>query len=263
MFPRTGVKGLAGMNAPSDSQSVPRSGEVDPGGPPDRPEPTAPGRVDIVLDAPRAWVRHLWWVALVCGSAAGVYVWLATPHVREIESIWHLAARLVMFVLICCGIAFLPTRSGRLWWLTYIPFVFFVAYIYPRIGYFYFVDTDTSEAGSFYTHQFLLSYPAMLLTAALAFRLGGGSPGRALKMAVNGGLILFSGLLDYMWWLVNPVDLPEHIDAPHITILTGGPISYHLTILFIAAHIPIIVAITLLPLDRWLGRLFGVTVPRG
>lgn len=226
------------------------------------PHPGDAGRVDIVLDAPGRWVSHLWWVLLTLGAAAAAYVWLATPHVREIESVWHLAARLVMFLLICGGIATIPTRSGRLYWLLFIPFTFFVAYVYPRIGYFYFVDTDTSEAGSFYTHQFLLSYPAMLLTAALAYRLGGGSPGRCLKVPICGALILFSGLLDFMWWLVNPVEIPETIDAPHITILTGGPISFEATIVFTAAHIPVIVAITLLPLDRWLGRLFGVTVPR-
>lgn len=220
------------------------------------------GSVDIVLDAPGRWVRHLWWVMLALGAAAAAYVWLATPHVREIESVWHLLAKFVMFLLLCGGIAFLPTRSGRLYWLLLLPFIFFVSYVYTRFGYFYFLDTDLSEAGEYYTHTFLVAYPTTLLTAAFAFRLGGGSPGRCLKIPVCGAVLLFSGLLDFMWWLVNPVEVPETIDAPHITILTGGPISFGATILFTAAHIPIIVAIILLPLDRWLGRLFGVAVPR-
>jgi hypothetical protein len=198
---------------------------------------------------------------LTVGVAGAVFVWLATPHQREIESVWDLIVKLVAFACVCFAIAFFPVVSGRLYWLLYLPFIFFVAYIFPRIGYFYFVDVGRVEDGSFYTHQFLLSYPGIVLTAAAAYRLGGGSPGRCLKIAVTGMLIIFSGLLDFMWWLVNPVEIPELIDAPHITILTGGPISYGATILFALAHVPIIVAINLLPLDRWLARGFGADAP--
>jgi hypothetical protein len=245
------------MTATSETPPVrsrPDGGDEPVTGPP-------PRGVDIVLAAQRRWVRHVWWVALIAGIAGTTYVWLATPHVREIESVWDLVARLLTFVFLCCAIAFFPGVSGRLHWLLYLPFIFYVAYLFPRIGYFYFVDVERVEDGSFYTHQFLLSYPGIVLTAAAAYRLGGGSPGRCLKIAVSGMLIIFSGLLDYMWWLVNPVDLPEVIDAPHITILTGGPISYGSTVLFIAAHIPIIVGINLLPLDRWLARLFRAGEP--
>jgi hypothetical protein len=203
----------------------------------------------------------VWWVALVGGAAGSAFVWLATPHVREIESVWDLYARLLTFVFLGCAIAFFPGVSGRLYWLLYLPFIFYVAYLFPRIGYFYFVDVERAEAGSFYTHQFLLSYPGIVLTVAAAYRFGGGSPGRCLKIMISGMLIIFSGLLDYLWWVVNPVELPEVIDAPHITIITGGPISYGATVFFVLAHVPIIVGLNLLPLDRWLARLFGAPSP--
>jgi hypothetical protein len=224
----------------------------------DGPISEPPRARDLVLASPRRWARHIWWIAMVAGAAGATFVWLATPHQREIESVWELAVKLLTFACLCCAIAFFPGVSGRYYWSLYLPFGFFVAYIFPRIGYFYFVDVEKAEAGSFYTHQFLLSYPGIVLTVAAAYRLGGGSPGRSLKIAVSGVLIIFSGLLDIMWWLVNPVEIPDTIDAPHITILTGGPISYGATILFVLAHIPIIVGINLLPLDRWLGRLLGV-----
>jgi hypothetical protein len=245
------MKGLTFMTATSDMPPLESHLDDDP--------ITAPPRArDLVLAAPRRWARHIWWIALTAGAAGATLVWLGTPHVREIESVWELAVKLLTFACLCCGIAFFPGVSGRYYWVLYLPFGFFVAYIFPRIGYFYFVDVEKAEAGSFYTHQFLLSYPGIVLTVAAAYRLGGGSPGRCLKIAVSGVLIIFSGLLDIMWWLVNPVEVPDTIDAPHITILTGGPISYGATILFVLAHIPIIVGINLLPLDRWLGRLLGV-----
>jgi hypothetical protein len=240
------------MTATSDTPPVrsPDSGEEAVTEPPHRSG-------DIVLTARRRWARHVWWVALAAGVAGTVLVWVGMPHVREIGSAWELLAKLLTFACLCCAIAFFPGVSGRLHWLLYVPFIFYVAYLFPRIGYFYFVDVERAEAGSFYTHQFLLSYPGIVLTVAAAYRLGGGTPGRCLKIAVSGMLVIFSGLLDFMWWLVNPVDIPETIDAPHITILTGGPISYGATILFALAHVPIIVGVNLLPLDRWLGRLLG------
>ena len=73
---------------------------------------------------------------------------------------------------------------------------------------------------------------------------------------------MFSGFLDVMWYVVNPVEMPEVIDAPHINLFTGGPISFGAAILFALAHVPILVGINLLPLDRWIGRLARGREPR-
>jgi hypothetical protein len=100
-----------------------------------------------------------------------------------------------------------------------------------------------------------------VLTVAAAFRIGGGSPGRCLKIAISGIVIVFSGLLDVMWQLVNPVDIPDVIDAPHINVITGGPIPFGGAVLFTLAHVPIVVGINLLPLDRWIARLMGDGTP--
>jgi hypothetical protein len=248
------------MTAPSDTPPFqpPLDDEGTNAGSPGSSRPASRAG-DVILDSPHRLARHLWWIALTVGAGGAVFVLLATPHVRPIQSPWHLVARLLTFAFICCGVAFFPGVSGRLYWLLYGAFIFFVAYIFPRIGYFYFVDVHRSQAGGFYTDQFLLSYPGIVLAVAAAYRLGGGTPGRCLKISFSGALIIFSGLLDVMWWLVNPVGLPKTIDAPHITILTGGPISYGATIVFLLINVPIIVGINLLPLDRWLGRLLGVS----
>ncbi|MDH2425624.1 hypothetical protein [Sphaerisporangium sp. TRM90804] len=217
-----------------------------------------PGRVaDVVLRGRRRWARHLWWLALVAGAAGAAFVWLATPHAREIQTAWELVAKLLAFACLCVAIAFFPWVSPRLQWLVYIPFVFFTGYLIPRVSWFYFGDVARAQGDSFYTHLYLLLYPAIVLTVAAAYRIGGGSPGRCLKVMATGVVILFSGFLDLMWFVANPVAIPEVIDAPHINLFTGGPISFGMTILFALAHVPIVVGINLLPLDRWIARLLG------
>ena len=94
---------------------------------------------DPLLNAPRPWAAHIWWIALAVGAAGFAFVWLATPHGREIESAWN-SSPSSRFRLLCCAIAFFPWVSPRLYWLLYVPFVFLTGYLMPRISYFYFGD---------------------------------------------------------------------------------------------------------------------------
>jgi hypothetical protein len=227
------------------------------GGTPQSPSPPT----DAENPGASRWASHLWWIALLVGVLGFGFAWLATPHGREIGAAWELGVKLVAFAFLCCAIAFFPWVSERLHWLLYVPFVFFTAYVIPRVSYFYYGDVGRIEGDSFYTHLYLLLYPGIVLTVAAAFRIGGGSPGRCLKIAISGIVIVFSGLLDVMWQLVNPVDIPDVIDAPHINVITGGPISFGGAVLFTLAHVPIVVGINLLPLDRWIARLMGNGTP--
>ncbi|MER6005498.1 hypothetical protein ABT120_43615 [Nonomuraea angiospora] len=212
---------------------------------------------DPLLDARRPWAAHIWWIALAIGAAGFAFVWLATPHAREIGAAWQLVAKLLAFAFLCCAIAFFPWVSPRLHWLLYAPFVFLTGYLIPRISWFYYGDGARAYGDGFYTHLYLLLYPGIVLTAAAAYRIGGGSPGRCLKIMATGVLIVFSGFLDVMWQAVNPVPIPERIDAPHINLFTGGPITFGAAIWFTLAHVPLIVGVNLLPLDRWIARLTG------
>lgn len=239
------------------------SGRRGPSPPPARPAGTEPSPRhrnpgDLVARSPRPWAPHLWWITLLAGAAGAAFVWLAMPHGREIDTLWEPAGKLLAFACLCCAIAFFPWASPRLHWLVYLPFLGLTGYLLPRISWFYYGDGGRVHGDEFYTHLYLLLYPGIVLTVAAAHRLGGGSPGSCLKIAVNGAVIVFSGLLDLMWFLVNPVEPPEVIDAPHITVLTGGPISYPATVLFALAHVPVVLGVALLPLDRWIGRLLGV-----
>lgn len=204
----------------------------------------------------RSLDSHVWWIALAVGGAGFAFVWLATPHGREVDTPWQFVFKLLVFGCLSCAIAFFPWVSERrLYVLLYVPFLFLTGYLLPRISYFYYGDVARGQGDSFYTHLYLLLYPGLVLTVAAAYRIGGGSPGRCLKIAASGIVIVFSGFLDVMWQLVNPVEIPDIIDAPHINVFTGGPISFSAAVLFTLAHVPVLVAVNLLPLDRWLDRL--------
>ncbi|WP_243712611.1 hypothetical protein [Actinomadura sp. 6K520] len=229
--------------------------------------PSGEGEPDSVTGGaqPATPVRrgvHVWWIALLTGAVGALAVLLFMPHGRAIEAAWELPVKLLVFACLACGIALFPWPSRVPHWVLYAPFVFFAGYLFPRISGFYFLDGERADADSFYTHLYLLLYPGLVLTTAAAYRLGGGTPGRCLKVVFTGIAVIFSGFLDLMWFVVNPVDIPPEIDAPHITLLTGGPISFGATVVFALAHLPLVVAFNLLPLDRWIGRLLGTGRPR-
>lgn len=198
-----------------------------------------------------------WWVLALAGVAGSAVVWWAFPHGRDVSSAWEYVAKLVVFSCVVLAVALFPNRRPSSYLLLLVAFLAFAGYLFPRISYFYYGDTGRDQADSFYTHLYLLAYPALILTVTTAFRLGGGSPGRCVKIAGSGVLILFSGFVDVMWQLVNPVPIPDLIDAPHITVITGGPIGFGAAVLFTVAHLPLLVGLLLLPLDRWLDRLLG------
>lgn len=197
-----------------------------------------------------------WIIAGFLGAVGAVGVWLFAPQGREVESVWEFITKLAVFLCLILAISLFPNQRRSQYWLLYVAFVGFAGFIYPRISYFYYFDTARAEADSFYTHLYLLGYPGVVLTVTAAYRLGGGRAGHCLKIAGTGILIIFSGFLDVMWWLVNPVDLPTEIDAPHIMVFTGRPVTFDEAVLFAVAHIPLIVVLNLLPLDRWLQSWF-------
>jgi hypothetical protein len=207
------------------------------------------------------WGSPVWWIALAAGAIGFAYAWFGAPHGREVDTPWEFVVKLLAFGCLGTAIAFFPwVARPSLHLLLYVPFLFFTGYVLPRVSYFYYGDVERAQGDSFYTHLYLLLYPGIVLTVAAAYRLGGGSPGRCLKISLSGIIIVFSGFLDVMWQLVNPVEIPAAIDAPHITMFTGGPISFTATILFTLAHVPILVALNLLPLDRWFVRPLATVV---
>lgn len=208
------------------------------------------------------WRRNVWLVFLALGAAGSATVWLFLPHKSEIDSPWQVVFKLSVFLLVVLAISFFPNHLRRGYLLAIVPFLGFAGYLVPRISYYGFtgvVPTNSyAQAGNFYTLLYLLTYPALVLTTTSAFRLGGGRPGQCVKIALSGVIILFSGFLDLLWYLVNPVPIPQTMQyAHHIAVVLGHYASWRETIVFALCHIPLLAGLLALPLDRWFDRWFS------
>jgi hypothetical protein len=203
--------------------------------------------------------QHLWLIFSLLGGMGGAVIWLFLPHNSDIDSIWLMLFKISVFLLICLGIAFFPNHFRHRYLLVCLPFLSFLGYVLPRISYLGFfggeILTDEMMTGELYTFLYLLLYPGIILTVCLAYRMGGGSPGNTLKIALNGVILIFSGFLDILWPLVNPVEIPAVLPAQHIKIVLGHFATYEEAVWFALFHIPVLIAVNLLPLDRWLRYL--------
>ncbi len=62
-------------------------------------------------------------IALLVGALGFGFVWLATPHGREIGAAWELGVKLGRLRLpVLARSRFFPWVSERLHWLLYVPF---------------------------------------------------------------------------------------------------------------------------------------------
>jgi len=199
--------------------------------------------------------KHFWLFLLLCGIAGFVTTWLLFPHQKQIDSIWQLLFKLITYGFIIGSIAFFPNKLKYGHLLITIPFFIFLGYLIPRISYFGFRGAavgDVKKSGEFYTILYLLTFPMINFTTSFAYRIGGGTPGKCIKISVSGVIIIFSGFLDIFWFLVNPVRIPDKLlEAYHITIFFGRSATYKEGIIFAICHIPLLIIVWLLPLDKW------------
>ncbi len=205
--------------------------------------------------------KYLWLLFLGLGIIGFIYVWCFMPHKSEIDHSWQMIVKILIFVIISLSVAFFPNKLKFGFILAIITFLIFSGYIIPRISYFGFtgavITSEYALAGEFYTILYLILYPAIILTTCFAYRIGGGTPGNTLKISLSGVVILFSGFLDVLWYLVNPVGIPETIQyAHHIRIILGHYPTYLEAVLFTICHLPLLVGIIILPLDKWFGKVF-------
>lgn len=195
-----------------------------------------------------------WAICMLLGLLGFLAIWFFIPRNQYIGSIWELVFKFLIFAIITLGIATFPNKLKNGYILTILPFIVFLGYIIPRISYFgYFgAEIDKVAFGEFYTALYLLNYPMITFATSFAYRIGGGTPGNTIKIPVCGMLLIFSGFLDIMWHLINPVALPEHIYGSHLVIRFGRPPLFSEVIIFALCHIFLIIGVLLLPLDKWI-----------
>lgn len=204
--------------------------------------------------------RNLWMILLALGIMGFAVTWLFLPHKSEIETAWQLVFKLITYGFIIGSIAFFPNKSKHGYLLVILPFFIFLGLIIPKISYFGFTGvvpiSDYSVSGEFYTVLYLLLVPMINFSVSFAYRMGGGTPGKTIKISLCGIIILFSGYLDVLWQLVNPVEIPDKLlYAHHITLILGRVATFREGIIFALCHIPLFIIAILLPLDKWIDSI--------
>ena len=206
--------------------------------------------------------KYLWLIALTLGGAGALFVWLCLPHQSQIEQIWWLVVKFAVYFLVVIGISFFPNKMKFSHLLCCLPFFPLLMYIIPRASFYGIFGTlNTPAQGEMYTNLYLLLYPLCIMAIAFAYRQGGGKPGQCIKICVVGILLIFSGLLDLSFDIANGRELQATLDyAYHIIVVVGRALTWKEGVVFCLCHVPVIVIILLLPLDKWFEKC-GLLAP--
>ncbi|WP_040949679.1 hypothetical protein [Gorillibacterium massiliense] len=200
--------------------------------------------------------KYLSFWFLLLGIAGFLYVWFGIPREPEIDKLWYLVAKLLAYGCILGFIAFFPNRFKYGHLMVYLPFLIFLGYLIPRVSFFgvtgNVIVTNFKSVGEWYTLLYLLVVQMINLTVSFAYRMGGGTSGRTIKISLLATITLFSGFLDLAFYTINPVEVPAGglIYAHHITIIVGHALSYNETIIFALCHIPLFLLVLFTPFDK-------------
>lgn len=186
------------------------------------------------------------------------YIWLGMPHDREVKSLWIFLFKLLPFVLAAEAIARLDValfhrlRMARV--LLPICFAVFFLFFVPKI-FFYGGDHP-----NLYYHVLTLT-PFIILSIALAYRLGGGLASTTRRLAIGMLLIMISGAEDLAFLTVNDLrgtdfhPIPEVWTwASHMKVRLGHYPSKYEAFGFIAVHLALAAFVLIAP-TRWFEKL--------
>ena len=207
--------------------------------------------------------KYLWFISMFIGGAGALLIWMFLPHQSEIEEVWWLIVKFIAFAFIVLGISLFPNklRHGHL--LVCLPFIVFLSYIIPRLSFcgIFGTITEPVEQGKFYTILYLLCYPLIVMSVSFAYRMGGGSSGKTIKINIVGMLLIFSGLLDLCFNTANGRPLATSLDyAYHIITILGRAPTWIEGLIFALCHVPIIILVIFLPLETWFEKWKLVSV---
>jgi hypothetical protein len=222
----------------------------------------ATGKLALDVLRPAAW---LWLVPGVAGLAVTALIMLVLPPDRTLHGFGDFLLKVSPLFLAVLAIAGFPRGGRRSLGFLILGFVFYLGYVDSAFVIQVANLVEAAQAGrggeqfnAFYRFAiFVNAYT--VLSAAFAYRLGGASTARVLKLGGAGLLLLVSGLNDLTMWAMYPWpdgQRPELFSwASHVSIFLGRPPTLTDMLVFLAIHLLLAGALLALPLERWLGRV--------
>jgi hypothetical protein len=244
-------------DAPAGAGDARPGRALDDGPPGAVPPPVGEGRRPFLVSNRVSLVAGL----VTVGLAAAVF--FGMEHTRELTSLWVLLAKLAPFVAASIAIAWLDVGWAQRLRLHLIApvlcFLVFFLFFVPRI--FHFHNEDNFEQ-VYYT--ILMLVPFVILSLALALRLGGASTSTVLRLSTAMILLQLSGLEDLAFLTTEKLygtltgGWPQVWEwADHITVVIGHPPTNTEALVFIGVHVALAAVVLALP-----GRYVTATVRR-
>ncbi|HYH02357.1 MAG TPA: hypothetical protein VEC37_04605 [Bacillota bacterium] len=208
--------------------------------------------------------KYLWLICFAIGLSGFVYIYFYKPHTAEIKTVWDYLFKIIMFMFLSSGFAFFPNKSKNsfLWLIPLI--VIYAGFVGSRLDYVGFRllasgDITQYEINEYYIALYLILYPFLISCISFSYRMGGGTSGNCIKLSFVGVLVLFSSFLDVMFEITNPIIIPKVIEYNYyFKVIVGHFPSFPEEVIFCLCHIPLIVGFLMLPIDRWIERIFQV-----
>lgn len=210
------------------------------------------------------FVNWLWLVPAVLGGLLTIMIMFVLPPDRTLNNLGEFLFKISPLLMAVLTVALFPRHNGLTLWLLLLGIVFYMGvidstYILRTVNW-----IDASVAGNgqnqfpaFY--QFTLFVNAFtVLFALFAYRAGGATTARVLKLGLAGILVIVSGLNDVTFWAMNtwPDGRPMVFEwASHVAIFIGRAPSLYDMLGFLAVHLILAVVILCLPIQRWIDGL--------
>lgn len=210
------------------------------------------------------FVNWLWLIPAALGALITIWIMVLLPPDRTLDGLGEFFFKTSPLILAVLTVALFPRHNGLTLWLLLLGIIVYMGFIDST----YILRTvnwiDAAVAGNgrdqfpaFY--QFTLFVNAFtVLFALFAYRAGGATTARVLKLGLAGILVIVSGLNDLTFWAINtwPEGRPMVFDwASHVTIFIGRAPTLYDMLGFLAVHLILAVVILCLPIQRWIDGL--------
>jgi hypothetical protein len=198
--------------------------------------------------------ENVWFFCLLIGAIGTVLSLYLFPKNREESTLLQYVTHIIVFVIIITGIGLFPTKKKWLFILLTIPILIFNMYLAPRLTYF----AEFNQYGNFYNLFFKILYPLFLCSIIFAYRIGGGKVGECIKIGLIGLLVLFSGVMDFMWFILNGFEYAKYATSiPHVQLIIGHVPKLHEMIIFMLVHLILSIAVLFVPFNDFFEKRLG------
>ena len=216
-----------------------------------------PGRLRLRLRT--GW---LWLVPALAAAATTGLIMLVLPADRTLHGLGDFALKVSPLLFAVLAIAGFPRGPAAALGLPVLGVIFYMGFI-DSWSFIQVAHLADAEAGSTAQAQFSEYYrfatfvnAFTVLFALFTFRMGGASAAQVLKLGLSGSLVVISGLNDLTMWAIYP--WPEGTRpavfawASHVGVFLGRTPALPDMLLFVAAHLCLVLLVLRLPFDRWL-----------